>query len=113
MPYTIFLCFAIVFLRSSDAKNILSLNLICLSSYTLTQLHSFFLSLCFSFTDNELYSGTVADFSGSDPIIYREPLQTEQYDSLSLNGKLAQVTAYSYLNIFIHTYLIPRKHIQV
>lgn len=40
------------------------------------------------FTDNELYSGTVADFSGSDPIIYREPLQTEQYDSLSLNGKL-------------------------
>lgn len=40
------------------------------------------------FSDNELYSGTVADFSGSDPIIYREPLQTEQYDSLSLNGKL-------------------------
>lgn len=39
-----------------------------------------------SFADNELYSGTVADFSGSDPIIYREPLQTEQYDSLSLNG---------------------------
>lgn len=38
------------------------------------------------FSDNELYSGTVADFSGSDPIIYREPLQTEQYDSLSLNG---------------------------
>uniref|UniRef100_A0A1A9WXA0 Sema domain-containing protein n=1 Tax=Glossina brevipalpis TaxID=37001 RepID=A0A1A9WXA0_9MUSC len=36
---------------------------------------------------NELYSGTVADFSGSDPIIYREPLQTEQYDSLSLNVK--------------------------
>lgn len=38
------------------------------------------------FADNELYSGTVADFSGSDPIIYRETLQTEQYDSLSLNG---------------------------
>ena len=38
-------------------------------------------------TDNELYSGTVADFSGLDPIIYREHLQTEQYDSLSLNGK--------------------------
>lgn len=37
-------------------------------------------------SDNELYSGTVADFSGSDPIIYREPLQTEQYDSLNLNG---------------------------
>uniref|UniRef100_A0A182NGR5 Semaphorin-1A n=1 Tax=Anopheles dirus TaxID=7168 RepID=A0A182NGR5_9DIPT len=35
---------------------------------------------------NELYSGTVADFSGLDPIIYREHLQTEQYDSLSLNA---------------------------
>lgn len=40
----------------------------------------------FFLPDNELYSGTVADFSGSDPIIYREPLQTEQYDSLSLNA---------------------------
>ncbi|XP_038106048.1 semaphorin-1A isoform X4 [Culex quinquefasciatus] len=38
------------------------------------------------YVDNELYSGTVADFSGLDPIIYREPLQTEQYDSLSLNA---------------------------
>uniref|UniRef100_A0A1B0FPC6 Sema domain-containing protein n=1 Tax=Glossina morsitans morsitans TaxID=37546 RepID=A0A1B0FPC6_GLOMM len=38
------------------------------------------------YRNNELYSGTVADFSGSDPIIYREPLQTEQYDSLSLNA---------------------------
>lgn len=38
--------------------------------------------------DNDLYVGTEADFSGNDPIIYREPLQTDQYDSLSLNGKL-------------------------
>ncbi|KAI5709727.1 hypothetical protein M8J75_002787 [Diaphorina citri] len=38
------------------------------------------------FVDNELYTGTVADFSGMDPIIYREPLQTEQYDSMSLNA---------------------------
>lgn len=37
--------------------------------------------------DNELYAGTVADFAGTDPIIYREPLQTEQYDSMSLNGE--------------------------
>lgn len=44
----------------------------------------------FMIADNELYSGTVADFSGSDPIIYRETLQTEQYDSLSLNGKLTK-----------------------
>lgn len=48
----------------------------------------FFFFFSFSFSDNELYSGTVADFSGSDPIIYREPLQTEQYDSLSLNGNV-------------------------
>lgn len=39
-------------------------------------------------SDDDLYTGTVADFSGMDPIIYREPLQTEQYDSMSLNGKL-------------------------
>lgn len=38
-------------------------------------------------TDENLYTGTVADFSGMDPIIYREPLQTEQYDSMSLNGE--------------------------
>lgn len=41
----------------------------------------------FVYVDGELYTGTVADFSGMDPIIYREPLQTEQYDSMSLNGK--------------------------
>lgn len=34
----------------------------------------------------------MADFSGSDPIIYREPLQTEQYDSLSLNGMWEMVS---------------------
>lgn len=44
------------------------------------------ISVLISFLDNELYTGTVADFSSSDPIIYREPLQTEQYDSLSLNA---------------------------
>lgn len=41
----------------------------------------------FVYVNGELYTGTVADFSGMDPIIYREPLQTEQYDSMSLNGK--------------------------
>jgi semaphorin 6 len=39
------------------------------------------------YVDGELFTGTVADFTGMDPIIYREPLQTEQYDSMSLNGK--------------------------
>ncbi|XP_046404618.1 semaphorin-1A [Ischnura elegans] len=38
------------------------------------------------FVDGDLYTGTVADFSGMDPIIYRGPLQTEQYDSMSLNA---------------------------
>ncbi|GJQ84422.1 Sema-1a [Trypoxylus dichotomus] len=38
------------------------------------------------YVDGDLYSGTVADFSGMDPIIYREALQTEQYDSMSLNA---------------------------
>ncbi|XP_021935151.1 semaphorin-1A isoform X2 [Zootermopsis nevadensis] len=38
------------------------------------------------FVDGDLYTGTVADFSGMDPIIYRESLQTEQYDSMSLNA---------------------------
>ncbi|KPJ03310.1 Semaphorin-1A [Papilio xuthus] len=37
------------------------------------------------YADGELYSGTVADFSGMEPIIYREPLQTEPYDSMTLN----------------------------
>ena len=48
------------------------------------------------FADNELYSGTVADFSGSDPIIYRETLQTEQYDSLSLNGNIILLYLFRY-----------------
>jgi hypothetical protein len=38
-------------------------------------------------SDSDIYTGTVADFSGMDPIIYRESLQTEQYDSMSLNGE--------------------------
>ena len=37
--------------------------------------------------DGELYTATVSDFSGSDPLIYKEPLRTEQYDSKILNSK--------------------------
>ncbi|XP_055530675.1 semaphorin-1A isoform X2 [Wyeomyia smithii] len=37
------------------------------------------------YTDGHLYSATVADFSGADPLIYREPQRTEQYDSKQLN----------------------------
>ena len=35
----------------------------------------------------ELYSGTVSDFSGTDALIYRNPLRTEQYAPQHLNGK--------------------------
>jgi len=35
--------------------------------------------------DGELYSATVSDFSGSDPLILRDKLRTEQYDSKILN----------------------------
>ncbi len=34
----------------------------------------------------DLYAGTVADLSGVDPIIFRKPLRTEQYDSVQLNS---------------------------
>ena len=38
-------------------------------------------------SDGELYTATVSDFSGSDPLIYKEPLRTEQYDSKILNSE--------------------------
>ncbi|XP_055602590.1 semaphorin-1A isoform X2 [Uranotaenia lowii] len=37
------------------------------------------------YSDGQLYSATVADFSGADPLIYREPLRTGQYDNKQLN----------------------------
>ena len=43
-------------------------------------------SFFFSPTDGELYAGTVSDFSGLDPLIYKDPLRTEQYDFKHLNG---------------------------
>ena len=46
------------------------------------------MGLYLSFPDGELYTATVSDFSGSDPLIYKEPLRTVQFDSKHLNGKL-------------------------
>jgi len=40
----------------------------------------------FILADDELYTATVSDFSGLDPLIYKEPLRTEQYDSRILNN---------------------------
>lgn len=37
------------------------------------------------FTDGQLYSATVADFSGGDALIYREVQRTEQYNAKQLN----------------------------
>ena len=36
--------------------------------------------------NEDLYAGTVADFTGVDPIIFKEPLRTQQYDSTQLNS---------------------------
>ena len=41
--------------------------------------------------EGELYTATVSDFSGSDPLIYKEPLRTEQYDSKILNSKCPEI----------------------
>ncbi|PSN57450.1 Semaphorin-1A [Blattella germanica] len=38
------------------------------------------------FSDGQLYAATVADFSGTDPLIYREPLRTERSDLKQLNA---------------------------
>ena len=38
-----------------------------------------------SFADGELYAGTVADFSATDPLILKQKLRTEQYDLKHLN----------------------------
>ena len=48
-----------------------------------------FIKFCFTkiFLGGELYSGTVADFSGSDALIIKDQLRTEQYDFKHLNGK--------------------------
>ena len=44
------------------------------------------------FAGGELYSGTVADFSGSDPLILKREFRTDQYDAKQLNGKFVEVT---------------------
>lgn len=39
-----------------------------------------------SLAEDNLYVATVAQFSGADPLIYRSPLRTEQYNPKHLNG---------------------------
>lgn len=39
-------------------------------------------------TENRLFSATVADINSRDPLIYSQPMRTEQHDSQWLNGEL-------------------------
>ncbi|KAG8223012.1 hypothetical protein J437_LFUL000720 [Ladona fulva] len=38
------------------------------------------------YSDGQLYTATVADFSGTDPLLYRSPLRTERSDLKQLNA---------------------------
>uniref|UniRef100_A0A8D8PZV1 Semaphorin-1A n=1 Tax=Cacopsylla melanoneura TaxID=428564 RepID=A0A8D8PZV1_9HEMI len=49
------------------------------------------------FTDGHLYTATVADFSGGEPLIYREPQRTERSDLKQLNDP-SFVSSLSYGN---------------
>ena len=55
----------------------------------------FFLSI-----DGELYVATTADFSGTDPLIYREGVRTEQYDLKHLNGEIFSVFSAFHFRFF-------------
>lgn len=41
---------------------------------------------CLCLLEKNLYVATVAGFTGADPLIYREPLRTEQFNPKHLNG---------------------------
>ena len=42
---------------------------------------------CTRIPGGKLYSGTVSDFSGSDALIIKDQVRTEQYNLKHLNGK--------------------------
>ena len=66
----------------------------------------------------DLYAATVADFSGSDPLIFKNPLRTKQFDQANLNGKslascfiLPHVLAlFFWPALYHHMYLVPLYH---
>ena len=43
------------------------------------------------FSGGELYSGTVSDFSGSDPLILKQEIRTDRYDAKQLNSKYKHI----------------------
>ena len=59
-------------------------------------IHGFYLN----FTDGELYTATVSDFSGTDPLIYKEPLRTVQFDSKHLNGNFRLKDFWRFVNLW-------------
>ena len=80
----------------TETKMIVVLKRIFLSNKKASVLYKLILMYYFHFifSDGELYSATVSDFSGSDPLIYKralesdqEPLRTDQFDSKHLNCK--------------------------
>jgi Sema domain len=54
--------------------------------------------------DGQLYTATVADFSGTDPMIYRKTLRTERSDLKHLNGERL-LMIFSAPTMFIHELL--------
>ena len=66
-----------------------------------------FLTYIIIFSDGELYTATVSDFSGSDPLIYKEPLRTEQYDSKILNSKLDKITSFLETKFWTKLFSVP------
>ena len=66
----------------------------------------------------DLYAATVSDFSGTDSLIIKNQLRTEQYDYAHLNGKLKKNTDvhdktcriffffYIYLSIYLSIYIL-------
>ena len=62
----------------------------------------------------DLYAATVSDFSGTDSLIIKNQLRTEQYDYAHLNGKLKKTQMYmtkhaeffsSFTSIYLSIYL--------
>jgi hypothetical protein len=53
----------------------------------------------------DLYAATVSDFSGSDSLIIKNQLRTEQYDYKHLNG-ITSLQYHNRRNKYIFTYII-------
>lgn len=51
------------------------------------------------FSNGHVFSATVADFSGGDPLIYRERQRTERSDLKQLNGKTLSSVLKPYLTL--------------